>query len=116
MGEVAVAPSLTRARSAGRAISLWRVAGHAAIVLMIAAIGIPMFWMATASLKTLPEIRTFPPVWLPLSPRWQNYADAWRSAPFDRFFLNSIVTTVLASGAKLVNAVLCAYALAYLRF
>jgi sn-glycerol 3-phosphate transport system permease protein len=112
----AVARPLARVRPARRLPSAWRVLGHLAIALMVVAIGIPMFWMATASLKTLPEIRTFPPVWLPLSPRWQNYADAWRSAPFDRFFLNSIVTTLLASGAKLINAVLCAYALAYLRF
>jgi sn-glycerol 3-phosphate transport system permease protein len=111
-----VARPLARTRPARRLPSAWRVLGHLAIALMVVAIGIPMFWMATASLKSLPEIRTFPPIWLPLSPRWQNYADAWRSAPFDRFFLNSIVTTLLASGAKLINAVLCAYALAYLRF
>jgi sn-glycerol 3-phosphate transport system permease protein len=94
----------------------WRVAGHLMLVLLVVLIGIPMFWMATASLKTLPEIRTFPPVWLPQQPRWQNYVDAWRSAPFDRFFLNSIITTLLGSGAKLINAVMCAYALAFLRF
>jgi sn-glycerol 3-phosphate transport system permease protein len=93
-----------------------RLAGHLAIVLLVCVIGIPMFWMATASIKSLPEIRTFPPVWLPTEPRWDNYPAAWRSAPFDRFFINSIVTTVLASGAKLINAVMCAYALAYLRF
>ena len=116
MREAALARPSARSRALRRELSGWRIAGHLAIVLMIVAIGIPMFWMATASLKTLPEIRTFPPVWLPLSPRWQNYADAWRSAPFDRFFLNSIVTTLLASGAKLINAVLCAYALAFLRF
>jgi sn-glycerol 3-phosphate transport system permease protein len=116
MREAAVARPLTRSRRLSGLPSPWRIAGHAGIALMVIVIGIPMFWMATASLKTLPEIRTFPPVWLPLSPRWQNYADAWRSAPFDRFFLNSIVTTLLASGAKLINAVLCAYALAYLRF
>src|SRR5215216_2934212 len=116
MREAVVARPLAQSRPAQRTRSLWRIGGHLAIVLMVVVIGIPMFWMATASLKTLPEIRTFPPVWLPLSPRWQNYADAWRSAPFDRFFLNSIITTLLASGAKLINAVLCAYALAYLRF
>lgn len=99
-----------------RELRLARIAGHLAILALIAAIGLPMFWMASASIKSLPEIRTFPPVWLPSEPRWDNYPAAWRSAPFDRFFINSIVTTLLASGAKLVNAVLCAYALAFLRF
>jgi sn-glycerol 3-phosphate transport system permease protein len=116
MREAAIAAPIARRRTWRAELSIWRIAGHLAILLMIVAIGIPLFWMATASLKALPEIRTFPPVWLPSNPRWQNYADAWRAAPFDRFFLNSIVTTLLASGAKLINAVLCAYALAFLRF
>jgi sn-glycerol 3-phosphate transport system permease protein len=110
-------PTRSVARSAAQPrLSIGRIVGHLLIVVLICVIGLPMFWMATASIKSLPEIRTFPPVWLPAEPRWDNYPAAWRSAPFDRFFINSIVTTLLASGAKLVNAVLCAYALAYLRF
>jgi sn-glycerol 3-phosphate transport system permease protein len=101
---------------ASRALSPTRLLGHLAIVLLIVVIGLPVFWMATGSIKSLQEIRTFPPIWWPATVRWDNYPAAWRSAPFDRFFVNSIVTTVLASGAKLVNAVLCAYALAFLRF
>jgi sn-glycerol 3-phosphate transport system permease protein len=97
-------------------LNLWRLAGHLTIVLLIVVIGLPLFWMATASIKSLPEIRTFPPIWWPPEPRWENYPAAMRAAPFDRFFLNSAITTALAGGAKLVNAVLCAYALAFLRF
>lgn len=101
---------------ASRELRPGRIAGHLTILFLICVIGIPMFWMATASIKSLPEIRTFPPVWLPTTPRWDNYPAAWRSAPFDRFFLNSFITTALPSLAKLVNGVMCAYALAYLRF
>jgi sn-glycerol 3-phosphate transport system permease protein len=109
-------PLAARRGVARRELRLGRIAGHLTIVLLILLIGLPLFWMATASLKTLPEIRTFPPVWLPASPRWENYSDAWRSAPFDKFFINSIVVTLAVSCAKLINAVMCAYALAYLRF
>ena len=99
-----------------RSAAVARVFGHIGIVLMIVVIGLPLFWMATSALKTRAEIYTFPPIWLPPSPRWQNFPDAWNSAPFGRFYINSIVTTTLASAAKLINAVLCAYALAFLRF
>ena len=101
---------------ASRGLSPARVLGHLGILLLVVVIGLPVFWMATGSIKSLQEIRTFPPVWWPATIRWDNYPAAWQSAPFDRFFLNSIVTTALASGGKLVNAVLCAYALAFLRF
>jgi len=108
---IAAARPLARRRP-----GLWRLTGHLAIALLVLLIGVPLYWMAIASLKSLPEIYTFPPIWLPTTPRWENFPAAWRSAPFDRFYLNSIVTTGLTSAAKLANAVLCAYALAFLRF
>jgi sn-glycerol 3-phosphate transport system permease protein len=109
-----VAPAAAGARRRGS--RLWRLAGYLAIASIVLVIGLPLYWMAIAALKSLPEIYTFPPIWLPAQPRWENFPAAWRSAPFDRFFLNSIVTTGATSLAKLVNAVMCAYALAYLRF
>jgi len=85
----------------------------AAIVLLV---GLPVWWMVSASLKTSQEIYTFPPDWIPRNPRWSNFRDAWESAPFGRFYLNSIVTTVAGSALEVTNAALSAYALAYLRF
>jgi sn-glycerol 3-phosphate transport system permease protein len=85
----------------------------AAIVLLI---GLPIWWMVSASLKTTQEIYTFPPDWIPRNPQWSNFQDAWQSAPFDRFYLNSIITTVVGSALEVTNATLGAYALAFLRF
>jgi sn-glycerol 3-phosphate transport system permease protein len=90
--------------------------GYLALILLVAAIGAPIFWMITASVKTNAEIFSFPPQWIPTSPRWANYQDAWNAAPFGRFYLNSIVITIAGSGLELVNATLSAYALAFLKF
>jgi ABC-type glycerol-3-phosphate transport system permease component len=79
-------------------------------------VGLPLLWMLLASVKTLDQIDTFPPVWIPPRLRWENYLDAWSVAPFGRFYLNSIVMTFFGTLAKLLNGVLSAYALAYLRF
>jgi sn-glycerol 3-phosphate transport system permease protein len=95
---------------------LHRTAGYLAMAAVVLLIGLPVWWMLSGSLKTSQEIYTFPPDWIPRNPRWSNFADAWRSAPFDRFYLNSIITTIAGSALEVTNAALSAYALAYLRF
>jgi sn-glycerol 3-phosphate transport system permease protein len=93
-----------------------RTAGYLAMAVIVLLIGLPVWWMLSASLKTSQEIYTFPPDWIPRNPRWSNFQDAWQSAPFDRFYLNSIITTVVGSALEVTNATLGAYALAFLRF
>jgi sn-glycerol 3-phosphate transport system permease protein len=95
---------------------VFRWIGYAAMILLVVAIGAPIYWMITASVKTNREVFTFPPQWLPTDPHWSNYRDAWNAAPFGRFYINSIVITIAGSGLELLNATLTAYALAFLRF
>ncbi|MGI9252652.1 MAG: carbohydrate ABC transporter permease [Thermomicrobiales bacterium] len=95
----------------------WRTAaGYAAMILAVALVGLPLFWMLSGSLKASDEVFAFPPRWLPSSPQWHNYVDAWHSAPFGRFYVNTLIITVLGTAIKMVNAVLTAYALVFLRF
>lgn len=120
MGE-AVRPRVAVGRAAFPRIArdpalVARFAGsYVAVALAVAVIGMPIYWMATGSLKTLQEIYQFPPVWWPPVLHWENYATAWTKAPFGRFYVNSIVTTVAGTALKLLNAVFTAYALAYFR-
>lgn len=92
------------------------IAGYGLMILAVLVVGAPLLWMATGAVKTLREINTFPPVWIPAHPRWENFVDAWQAAPFGRFYVNSIFTATATTLLKLVNGALCAYALAYLRF
>jgi ABC-type glycerol-3-phosphate transport system permease component len=93
-----------------------KVFGYLGLALIVLVIGIPMFWMLSGSLKTVREIYTFPPQWVPSNPRWSNYQDAWHAAPFGRFYINSIIITLAGAAFQLFNGILCAYALAFLRF
>lgn len=93
-----------------------RLASYALLILLVALIGAPLLWMLSGSLRTTREIYRVPPVWIPENPRWQNFGDAWQAAPFGRFYLNSIITTVAGTGLELINATLTAYALAFLHF
>ena len=85
------------------------------LALVVVAMGLPLFWVATGALKTNQEIYTFPPVWIPREPRWENFVEAWHAAPFGRFYLNSIVTTLAGSGLELLFALTTAYAIVFLR-
>ena len=95
---------------------LGRLAGYLLMALLVAVIGAPLLWMLSGSLRTNREIYSIPPVWIPERPRWENFVDSWNAAPFGRFYVNSIVTTLAGTGLELVNATLTAYALAFLRF
>lgn len=110
VGELAPA-----ARVGRRQALLPRAGGYLALALVVLVFGVPLYWMASAALKDLAQIYTFPPIWWPTNPRWQNFVDAWEAAPFGHFFFNSIFTTAVTVLIKLVNAVLSAYALVFLR-
>ena len=76
----------------------------------------PYLWMVTTSLKDLPGVTQFPPSLLPHPPRWDNYAKAWSSGPFLRYFVNNVVQTVAILALQLLFACTAAYAFAKLRF
>ncbi len=95
---------------------MWRMAGYAAIIVSVLVIGLPIYWMLVASLKTSREIYTVPPTWLPLNPTLDNYPAAWNAAPFARYYINSIIVTLATTISKMTLAVLTAYALVFLRF
>ncbi len=114
MAEVAIPRPL--GGTIARRWSWQRLAGYVAMALAVIIVGTPLFWMFSGSLKTTQEVFAIPPTFLPSSPRWSNYIDAWNSAPFGRFYLNSIIITFFGTGIKLVNAVCTAYALVFLRF
>jgi ABC-type glycerol-3-phosphate transport system permease component len=95
---------------------LGKVGGYAGLVALTLVIGMPMFWMLSSSLKTLSQIYTFPPKWIPTDPQWGNFKEAWNSVPFGRFYINSFIITIAGASLQLVNGVLCAYAFAILKF
>jgi sn-glycerol 3-phosphate transport system permease protein len=74
-----------------------------------------MYWMVLAAFKTNREIFAVPTTWIPVEPTLANFPAAWTQMPFGRFYLNSIAYTLIGGGVKLVQAILCGYAFAFLR-
>jgi multiple sugar transport system permease protein len=77
---------------------------------------IPLIWMLILSLETSAESQSFPLVVLPTGLHFHNYVDAWNSAPFGDFFINSAVYSLATVAGNLLFCSLAAYAFARLKF
>lgn len=76
----------------------------------------PFFWMITGSFKTNQEISVFPPKWLPGSLNLANYKFAFETAPFLRYFINSLIVVVSSVTVCTITTILGAFAFSRLRF
>ena len=77
---------------------------------------IPMVWMVITSFETLNETRHFPPILVPSGIRWQNYTAVLQQAPFARWFLNTLIVTVVVVAGNLLFCSLAGYAFARIKF
>lgn len=97
-----------------------QIVARAAIYLLLSlgalVAAFPFFWMLTTSLKTRNEATASVPTVFPAVPQWQNYVEAWNTAPFGRYFFNTTFIAVMVVLGMLFTSVLAAYAFARLEF
>jgi multiple sugar transport system permease protein len=92
--------------------SLW----HLVLIPISAILLFPFYLMVVTSLQTEVQTRRFPPLLIPPTPQWANYADALNAAPFVRFMVNSAVVALIIVAGNLVLCSIAGYAFARLRF
>jgi len=93
-----------------------RALGYLGMFAVVLIVGIPVAWVLSGALKTNREIFSTTPQLLPANPNFDNFVKAWQAAPFDRFYVNSFITTLFGAGAEIIMAVTTAYALVFVRF
>ncbi len=77
----------------------------------------PFFYMITTAFKTKQELMVFPPKWLPNSfLNFDNFINALKAAPFDRFFINSLIVTFASTLVTSITTILGAFAFSRLKF
>jgi len=76
----------------------------------------PYLWMALTSFKTLDEILAAPTAPLPKAWALGAYREVFRSVPVVRYFVNTVVMSVLIAVLQILLALPAGYALAKLRF
>lgn len=78
---------------------------------------LPFTWMVSTSLKARGDVFSeFPPRLIPSTVTWSNYAAAWGSMPFGRFYFNSLLVAISVTVLQLLTSSLAAFAFARLKF
>jgi multiple sugar transport system permease protein len=93
-----------------------RLLRFALLLVLLLALLFPFVEMISTALKDRKVLYTWPPVWFPAAPQWQNFSAIWVDVPLALYLWNS---AVIAGGATLLNALAgipAGYALARFRF
>ena len=86
------------------------------VLLLLAVCVFPFAWMALSSVKTLNELYTVPPVWLPKVPTLENYRKVLFESNVPRYFLNSTIISLGATAIALALAIFASYGFARFNF
>ncbi|MGC8778176.1 MAG: carbohydrate ABC transporter permease [Candidatus Caldatribacteriaceae bacterium] len=77
---------------------------------------LPFYWMMVTSVSPVTDITAFPPRWIPSHLVPEHYHDAFRSAPFGRYYLNSLLVALGSVGTSVLFGLLAGYAFVVYRF
>jgi ABC-type glycerol-3-phosphate transport system permease component len=84
--------------------------------IVVAVCVFPFVWMALSSIKTLGELYTVPPVWLPETPSLENYKKVLFESNVPRYFINSTIISLGATAIALILAIFASYGFARFKF
>ena len=77
----------------------------------------PFYWMILTSIKSYASYNTeFVPKFYAVSPTLENYVNAFTAVPLGKYFLNTIIFTVVTTLMMLVVIILAAFAFSRLNF
>ncbi|MBE6552154.1 MAG: carbohydrate ABC transporter permease [Ruminococcaceae bacterium] len=77
----------------------------------------PFYWMILTSIKSYASYNSeYIPQFLTLSPTLQNYADAFTAVPLAKYFLNTLIFTVITTAVMMIVIIPAAFAFARLEF
>jgi multiple sugar transport system permease protein len=97
-------------RTASRALSYGLLAVAVAVVVF------PLIWMLGTAVKPNGQILDLRASLWPSQFEWGNIVRAWNSAPFARWYLNSVIFSVSATLGQITSGLLAGYAFAMFEF
>ncbi len=77
---------------------------------------LPFVWMLSTSLKPPHEVLSWPPQLIPKTVTLQNYVTVFQTAPFGRFFINSMLMASVSTLSILVTSSIAGYVFAKFDF
>ncbi len=92
------------------------IVAHTVLLLGGVVMVLPMLWMFATAFKTPAEVALWPPEFLPKQPTWENFTGAFETAPFGRFFLNSVFYALVSTVSIAVTSLVAGTVFAKYRF
>jgi multiple sugar transport system permease protein len=89
---------------------------YSALLILVAALLVPFFWMVSSSLKADNQVFTIPIQWIPEEFVWRNYADIWTRIPMLGYLQNSLYLSVIITALQVLTGSLAAYGFSKVRF
>ena len=77
---------------------------------------VPVVWALVASLRPASEPLGRGDVWFAFPLTFENYVRAWSLAPFDLYYVNTIVIVTMILGVQLITVTLAGFAFAHFDF
>ena len=94
-----------------------RIAVYTMLVIWALVVLFPFYWMLLTSVKSYASYNSeFIPKFFTLSPTLETYASAFSAVQLAKYFLNTVIFTVVTTALMLVIAIPSAYAFARLEF
>ena len=108
-----VSPIVRADESLQKAHKIYRVvAQYAAAIFVVLIMLFPIYWMIISSFKTSTELLAPVPTLWPKEFIWENYPNVLNRAPFARYLVNTLATTVVMMLGELTIGVMAAYGFA----
>lgn len=77
---------------------------------------VPFIWMVSTAFKSRQEVFSQTIHWLPEKLVFSNFAEAWNSAPFGTFYINSILIVTTLVIVQTITTTLAGYAFGRMKF
>ena len=104
-------------KSARKKAVLSKIIIYAILIIIALAMIVPFLWMLSASIKSDREVFQMNPfVWIPDTPKWENYTNIWTKIPFGTFIQNTVFLTIVVTCLQLLTSSFAAYAFGKLNF
>jgi ABC-type glycerol-3-phosphate transport system permease component len=114
MASITTAQAATPKRDGGPLAQLGLILTYVMLLLGAVVALVPFFYTISVSLMNLTEATGGR--WLPNTPQWYNYVQAWNEARFSLYLWNSVRITTITVIGEVIFSVLAAYAFARMEF
>lgn len=96
--------------------SLVGIISYIILILGLIWVSLPFIWMLLTAFKPANEVLKMPPQWIPTVWKWENFKDAIKSVPFNRYFFNSVFISIAVTLGDILTSILAAYAFSHIDF